>query len=225
MSDWHLLRDADAVRDAAVEAILAAADLAIAMRDRFRIVLAGGGTPRAIYRRLAETAPNLTHWELFHGDERCLPRNHPQRNSVMVESSGLAARAGAHHPIPAELGAEAGAARYAERIASQLPFDMVLLGVGEDGHTASLFPEHPWPPAEALTVAVHDAPKPPPERVSVAPRALRASARMLVIATGAAKADALRRWRAGEALPIQRVSREVAHCMVLTDVPIERLEE
>ncbi len=219
MSSWRHLPDADAVRETAVAEILQSADQAITARGRFRIVLAGGTTPRAIYRELAARASGLSRWALYYGDERCLPTDHPERNSRMVEDSGLAARAGAHHPIPAELGAEPAAASYAGMIAPRLPFDLVLLGIGEDGHTASLFPGLPWPDEDALVVPVHGAPKPPPERVSLAPRALRACARMLVIATGDSKAAALARWRAGETLPIQRVSEGLSHCLVLTDLP------
>ncbi len=73
------------------------------------------------------------------------------------------------------------------------PLDLVLLGVGEDGHTASLFPGHRELEAGGWAVAVHDAPKPPPDRVSLTLLALARARRVVVIATGAAKADAVRK--------------------------------
>ncbi len=219
MSDWRILPDADAVRDAAVAQIERSAATAIAARGIFRIALAGGSTPRAIYQRLAENPSRLARWQLYYGDERCLPNDHPERNSRMVSDCGLASCAGGHYPIPAEKGAETAALAYAVRLAAVLPFDLVMLGVGEDGHTASLFPGHKWRD-DVLATAVHHAPKPPPDRVSLTPRALSSSRQMLVVATGAAKSEALHRWRAGEPLPIQRVTSSHPDCLVLSDVPL-----
>lgn len=214
MSIWRVLTDAEAVTAEAVSLIQQAGDEAIARHGEFRLVLAGGSTPREIYRRLATSATGIGKWRLYYGDERCLPMDDPRRNSRMVEESGLAAKAGGHFPIPAELGAEAAASAYAWTIESALPFDLVLLGVGEDGHTASLFPGHVWPETD-LVVAVHDAPKPPADRVSLSPRALRDCRHMLVIATGVAKADALHRWQAGDPLPIHAVTRGISHTVLV----------
>jgi 6-phosphogluconolactonase len=108
------------------------------------------------------------------------------------------------HEIPAEAGAATGAARHAETVAACVPFDLVLLGVGEDGHTASLFPEAALT-GDAWTVGVLAAPKPPPARVSLGLRALRATARIGVLATGTGKRPALQAWQAGVPLPVIRV--------------------
>ena len=95
--------------------------------------------------------------------------------------------------IPAELGPDEGADLYAEVVEFVAPFDLVVLGVGEDGHTASLFPGHPALNADGLTVGIHDAPKPPPERVSLTLGVLRDARRVIILATGAGKADAVAR--------------------------------
>ncbi len=205
MSVWRILKDAEAVTSEAVSLIQQAADEAIARHGEFRLVLSGGTTPREIYRRLAASAGDLGRWRLYYGDERCLPVDDLQRNSRMVEESGLAAKAGGHFPIPAERGAEAAASAYAQTIETALPFDLVLLGVGEDGHTASLFPGHDWSDT-ALVVPVRNAPKPPPDRVSLTPRALRDCRRILVILTGIGKAGAVAHWRLGHPLPIHAVT-------------------
>ena len=200
---WEMLPDATAVAAAAAERILAAAERAIAARGVFRIALAGGRTPEAAYRHLAAAAADWGRWEIFFGDERCLPSDDPERNSVM------AARAWLDHiaipddhiySIPAELGAEAAALEYAALLAPRLPLDLALLGLGEDGHTASLFPGHVHD-VNALVCSVHDAPKPPAERVSLGVAALRQSRQVLFLVTGAGKREALARWRAGERLP------------------------
>ncbi len=205
--DWRLLADANAVALAAARLIAEAAAEAVAQRGRFRLVLAGGRAPEAAYRLLAHQGADWDLWEFYFGDERCLPADHAERNSWMAEGAILSQVplvAGQVHPIPAEQGAEVAAAAYARIVAAAVPFDLVLLGVGEDGHTASLFPGQPLNP-EALTVAVHEAPKPPPDRVSLGLGALQSSRYLLVLATGAGKRAALERWQAGEELPIARV--------------------
>ncbi len=217
---WRSLASAGQVARHAARMIGEAAGRAIEARGRFSLVLAGGTTPRELYRLLAQSDQRWEAWRLYYGDERCLPPDDPGRNSRMVAGTGLAALAGEHHPIPAELGPVAGAAAYAPTVGDALPFDLVLLGVGEDGHTASLFPGHHHP-ADTLVVPVHDAPKPPPERVSLSVAALAACRRMIVMATGAGKAEALRRWRAGEALPVAEVTAaargEVSVLMAVPD--------
>ncbi len=215
MAEWQIEPDAAAVADAACRLVGMAARAAIADHGRFRLVLAGGSTPRAAYERLATSDQAWKRWVLYYGDERCLPADDPQRNSRMVAATGLAGRVGKHYPIPAELGAKAAATRYRERIKDALPFDMVLLGMGEDGHTASLFPGHGWP--DKTVFAVKDAPKPPAERVSLGVRALQDCAAMLILVSGAGKAEAVQRWRAGDAgLPVAQVGN-VAHARVVVE--------
>jgi 6-phosphogluconolactonase len=205
--EWRVLADAHAVALAAARLIAEAAAEAIAHRGRFRLVLAGGRTPEAAYRLLVNQGADWHLWEFYFGDERCLPADHAERNSQMAEGAILSQvplNKRKVHPIPAELGAEVAAEHYARIVAAAVPFDLVLLGVGEDGHTASLFPGQPLDP-QALTVAVHEAPKPPPERVSLGLGALQSSRHLLVLASGAGKREALERWQAGEELPITRV--------------------
>jgi 6-phosphogluconolactonase len=113
------------------------------------------------------------------------------------------------HRIPGELGPEAAAAAYAEEF-DDVVLDAVLLGMGPDGHTASLFPGHPALRADGTVVAVRDAPKPPPERVSLTLRTLNAARRLVLLVTGEGKADALARVVAGPdpAIPASLLERE-----------------
>ena len=110
-------------------------------------------------------------------------------------------------PIPAELGAVEAAARYAGWLKDVANFDVVLLGMGEDGHTASLFPGHDWgdAPGSPDVLAVFDAPKPPSERVSLSAARLNRSAKVWFAITGSGKREALTRWKNGETLPVSAV--------------------
>jgi 6-phosphogluconolactonase len=206
---WHVFEDAEAVAAQTAQRILRAAALAIGERGRFRLVLAGGRTPEAAYRMLVDADTDWSRWEIYFGDERCLPADHAERNSLMAERAWLdsvAIPADNLHPIPAELGAEAAAEAYRTVVNDALPFDLVLLGIGEDGHTASLFPGQQHR-ADELVHAVHNAPKAPPDRVSLSARALSEAREVLVLATGAAKQAAIRGWRSGEQLPIATIGQ------------------
>jgi len=208
ITHWCVLEDAGAVAAAACTYLSRCAARAIAVRGRFRLVLAGGRTPEAAYRLLAASDQRWSAWEIWFGDERCLPPDHPERNSVMAARAWLdlvpIPRAQIH-PIRAELGAGPAARDYAPGVRAAAPFDLVVLGLGEDGHTASLFPGR-RPDPRAWVVPVHGAPKPPPDRVSLGPRALGAAHRILVLATGATKREAVLAWRQGRALPIALVT-------------------
>jgi 6-phosphogluconolactonase len=185
-----ILRNADAVAARAAEIV---SEVVAARAGRVRIVLAGGTTPRRAYELLAATAVPWGRVEILFGDERCVPPLDAESNYAMALTSLMRTAVPASvHRIPAELGAEAAAALY-EPIVAAAPLDLVLLGLGPDGHTASLFPGAPALSATSLVVAVHDAPKPPPDRVSLTLVALRSARRALVLATGREKADAVRR--------------------------------
>ncbi|MGD2020381.1 MAG: 6-phosphogluconolactonase [Thiohalocapsa sp.] len=206
--ETRVLDDADAVAAATAQIVLDAAAEAIAARGAFRLVLAGGSTPEAAYRLLADAKAQWPSWHLYYGDERCLPADSPERNSRIVDEAWLARVTVPReqvHVIPTEQGAEAAAAAYEPVVDAALPFDLVLLGMGEDGHTASLFPGHEVRPGP-MVMAVHGAPKPPSDRVSLTPSALCRCRRMLVLVTGTAKRPAIMRWRDGEGLPAARVA-------------------
>lgn len=207
---WHRLETADQVAEAVYSRVLSSASEAIAERGRFKLVLAGGSTPEKIYRMLADADADWSNWFIYHGDERCLPVDHMDRNSVMAAHAWLdhvAIPATQVFNIPAEFGPEIGAERYRPIVAGALPFDLVLLGMGEDGHTASLFPGHVHPEKE-LTHAVLDSPKPPPERVSISAGALSSTRRLMFIVTGSSKRSAVKQWRDGGDLPVASIDPE-----------------
>ena len=170
----------------------------IAARERTRLALAGGTTPLRAYERLAALRLPWGRVSVLFGDERCLPAEDPETNYNLAREALLArVRPATVHRIPGELGPDE-AARLYEPVVAAAPLDLVLLGVGEDGHTASLFPGNPALRAEGLVAAVRGAAKPPPERVTLTLRALREARRVVIVATGASKAAAVRRAFAGE---------------------------
>ena len=210
MPHWHPFETNSVLLAAAVEMITSAATQAISARGKFRIALAGGATPRTIYEKLVEIKTDWRAWHIYFGDERCLPPYDPERNSAMVDAAWLK-----HVPIPqqqiyvipAELGAVKAASEYAKVLQGVPEFDLVLLGLGEDGHTASLFSSHEWgiEPASPSVLAVHHAPKPPAERVTLSAWRLSRARQVIFLVSGASKHEAVVQWRNGTAIPASAI--------------------
>jgi 6-phosphogluconolactonase len=210
LPEWRVFADAEKLVVTLADALCVEAEVAVAARGVFHLVLAGGSTPGELYRALADRQAGDARWQVWYGDERCLPPDHPERNSVMAEATWLATSSippENRRPIPVERGVAEAAAVYAGWLKDVGDFDLVLLGMGKDGHTASLFPEHDWgaAPGSPDVLAVHAAPKPPPERVSLSAARLSRSAKVWFVITGAGKREALLRWKSGVALPVSAV--------------------
>jgi 6-phosphogluconolactonase len=207
---WHVYDDADQLVRHALRAVQRAAEEATLRGGCFDLVLAGGTTPRALYERLAAEGSGDERWRIWFGDERCLEAGHPDRNETMARAAWLD-RSGIPedriHGIPAGPDPEVAAHAYGRLLAGVGTFDLVLLGIGEDGHTASLFPGHDpgAEPGAPDALAVRGAPKPPPERVSLSARRLGLARQVIVLVTGAGKTDAVTGWRRGDDLPVTRV--------------------
>ena len=178
----------------------AASEVADALRGGARtLVLTGGTTPQRCYELLAEMDLEWGRVTILFGDERCVPPDHPDSNYLMAKQSLLdRVHPATVYRIPAELGPDEGAAEYEKVVAANTPLDFVVQGVGEDGHIASLFPGHQALKAHHMVVGVHDSPKPPPERVTLTLPVLRAARRVLILATGAGKAEAVALAKRGE---------------------------
>lgn len=210
---WIGVADVQALRQLAYRRILTAARTAIEERGKFIIVLAGGGTPREVYQMLRGAEADWLRWQVYFGDERCLAADDTERNSAMAANAWLdhvpIPRAQVH-AIPAELGATAASLAYAETLRDVGTFDLVLLGLGEDGHTASLFPDREWGiDANASdTLAVFNAPKPPQERVSLSARRLSCTREALFLVAGQTKRSAVAQWCAGDAIPARAICPE-----------------
>ena len=218
---WHGFASVQELQADAFVRVRTAANGAIAARGVFRLVLAGGNTPRGVYEMLRKAITDWSKWQVYFGDERCTQVNDAERNSRMAREALLdhvpIQRANVH-AIPAEAGPIDGAAQYAHTLRAIGEFDLVLLGLGEDGHTASLFPEHDWGATHDAPDAlpVFDAPKPPPDRVSLSAARLSRSRAVLFLVEGEGKREAIARWRNGERIPASAIA-PVAGVDVLTE--------
>lgn len=220
--DWRLCTDAETLAADGAAYVAALAERSIQQRGEFRIALAGGKTPQALYRELRSLATDWTAWHVYFGDERCVPVNDPDRNDRMAQTAWLdhvPIPQAQVHAIPAETGAAAGARAYADELQRAGRLDLALLGIGEDGHTASLFPGMNLgdAPAAPLALPVYDAPKPPAERVTLSLAALNAARSIIVIADGPGKRDAIAKWRAGADLPVAHLAPTDALIVFLTE--------
>ncbi|HEY9287097.1 MAG TPA: 6-phosphogluconolactonase [Candidatus Dormibacteraeota bacterium] len=184
-----------------------------AVKDRGAcyIALAGGETPRGCYQRLAQPPYRddlpWTRVFVYWSDERQVPLDDPESNYAMANSALLE-----HVPIPRQqifplVGDPQPAIDQVPKDAAGRPrFDVIHLGMGEDGHTASLFPGHPALQYQSAVVAVLNAPKPPPERLTLTLPALNAGRAILFMVQGAGKHQALERvLRRDPALPASLV--------------------
>jgi 6-phosphogluconolactonase len=234
--------DAKALAETAARAIVDVAIEAVQARRRFTVALAGGSTPRATYERLArpplrDRMPWAATW-VFFGDERGVPPDHPDSNYRMAHAALLS-----KVPIPSSQVArirgetddpEAAAAEYARLIGElfgsrrgALPcFDLVLLGMGIDGHTASLFPGSPVLKEVFRPVAaVHAAAATIPQRFTFTFPLINAAGRVMFLVSGGEKAKAVKAvlGEPGSGLPAAMVQPVAGRLTWLLDRPAAAL--
>jgi 6-phosphogluconolactonase len=211
MSEVAVLVHADVeelAQAAAARIVVRLVDAQVA-RGYAALVLTGGRTAEAVHTALRDSpARDAVDWsrvDVWWGDERFLPAGHPDRNETQARAALLDALPldpARMHPMPASDGPdgddpEAAAARYASELAdasapARLPyFDLLMLGVGEDGHVASIFPEHPVAYETRPVSAVRGSPKPPPVRITLTLPTLNKAAEVWLMATGTGKAQAV----------------------------------
>jgi 6-phosphogluconolactonase len=188
--------DSSQLAERAAEEIAEALKKAISEDSAASLALAGGTTPRAAYEALAKI-PGID-WSkvsVYFGDERAVPPTHPDSNFAMAQAAlfeRVPLPAANIHRMVAENPDQDAAARAYE---AQLPkrISVIILGIGEDGHTASLFPGSPALNERERLVLPVIGPKPPPQRLSITPPVIEAAGRCIVIASGAGKAEPVRR--------------------------------
>jgi len=204
-----VLPDAETAARRAAEEIAWRVDSARAEDRLFHVALPGGTTPRRTYELLRDRVRTWRHVHLWLSDERAVPHDHPDSNERLLEEvlGTFGALGPTIHPVSSPERPEDAAWLYGVELGSQLRgrvLDIALLGLGDDGHTASLFPDHlALNAAEAPCVPVHYAPKPPPDRVTLTLPVLRRARYTMLLAVGEDKRGALsalgradRRWPA-----------------------------
>lgn len=192
-------------------------------------VLAGGTTPELAYLVLADHYLDAVDWSkvtFIIGDERIAPLNSPDSNWHWAEQILLRHIPAATLLRPhSESSAEEGAGEYNQRIADlpktddQFPrLDLVWLGMGEDGHTLSLFPDHPGlQPTDQYVIPIHDSPKPPANRLTLTFNALRGAQECVVMAAGANKLFAITQIKNGAKLPVAIAAAQAHHTTWMLD--------
>jgi 6-phosphogluconolactonase len=214
----EIFPDAEAVAKEAAALVAAQARAAVAARGRFTFAVSGGRTPWQMLRLLAGEDVPWSSVDLVQVDERVAPAGDPNRNLTHVQESLLrfvSLPAGRVHAMPVEvLDLEAGAAQYAamlERIAGRPPvLDLVHLGLGPDGHTASLIPGDPvlnLADVDVSTTGVYQGHR----RMTLTYPMLNRARQIVWLVTGADKPDALRRLRdADQSIPAGRIEQDRA---------------
>ena len=232
MNEFRAYPDAASLARAAAEHFITLATAAIAARGQFVVALSGGSTPRATYTLLArdEFAARVD-WprvHVFWGDERCVPPDHPESNYRMARETLLdkiPIPAENVHRIRGELPPDQAATAYQAELEAVLGaggrFDLILLGMGEDGHTASLFPGTAAIHEQTRWVVAHYVDKLSVWRVTLTPVVINAAAHVTFLVSGAGKAERLREVLDGphqpDVLPVQIVRPTDGRLLWLAD--------
>ena len=212
MLEFTVLDTPEAVAVAAAQQFRALASAAIADRGHFLVALSGGSTPLALYRQLA-LDPASVGWEqtlAFFSDERFVGPDARESNVGQARSALLGQVPAQVFAVPTDVPSVADAAlayerQIVERLGPDPRFDLILLGLGDDGHTASLFPGKPALSAQSWVTSSGPGVLPPPvERVTFTFPLINRARTVTVLATGARKAQRLAQWRDG-ALPVDQL--------------------
>ncbi|HYM80497.1 MAG TPA: 6-phosphogluconolactonase [Candidatus Limnocylindria bacterium] len=197
MSELHVFDAGAALARAGAEMIATAAAGA---RGRFNLALSGGRTPEQLYRTLAgdefRERMNWARVRIYFADERAVPPTDPASNfrlarETLIDPAGIPAP-NVHRMKGDYADLDAAVVEYEAHLVE--PMDVLVLGVGEDGHTASIFPSSPLTVERVCRVAVvRDSPKPPPIRLTITPRVIREARKVIVQAIGREKAEAVAR--------------------------------
>ncbi|MFN2611027.1 MAG: 6-phosphogluconolactonase [Actinomycetota bacterium] len=183
------------------------------------VALAGGETPRKTYEALARDPGEVTDAEIFLTDERCVPIDHIASNFRMINEA-LASRLGAVHPVDTALTPEQAARDYEESLKPYMPLDLAILGIGVDGHTASLFPGMDQDQAsgsDGRLVTRSWSPETGLWRVSLTYAALDSAKQAIFIVSGERKRVALKRVLRGDDIPASKI-RATGSLTIIADL-------
>jgi 6-phosphogluconolactonase len=237
--ELQIAPDSDALCGIAAQEFARAAESAIRDRGRFTVALSGGNTPRALYALLAAEYKDKIPWSkthIFFGDERSVPPDHPESNFRMANEallSKISIPAGNVHRVRTELGPEAAAEDYDRQLRQEFSltgqafprFDLILLGLGDDGHTASLFPGSAALAETSRLVVANWVEKFNTFRITLTYPVLNHVAEIVFLVSGAGKAQILKEvLKSPETkYPSQRIQPEDGRLLWLVDQDAARL--
>ena len=206
--NWLIFDDEMSLSKALAQEILNIAKKSIFEKDCFSIVLTGGQSVLNLYKILSKSDSNWEKWYIYIGDERCVPMRHKDRNDQVINEIWLdnsTISKNNIHFIQAELGLIEAQKEYEKVLKKIDKFDVVLLSMGEDGHIASLFPNHLYS-EEQMVVVERNSPKPPKERSSMSYQQLNKAHYVFKLIIGESKQKAVTLLKQNANLPITRVN-------------------
>jgi len=209
-NNWLIFDDELPLSKALAREILSIAKQSILEKDCFSIVLTGGQSVLNLYKILSKADSNWDKWHIYLGDERFLPKEHEDRNDRVINEiwlkNSLIPQKNIHF-IKAEFGLVQAQKEYEKVLKRIKKFDVVLLSMGEDGHIASLFPNHSYP-EDQMVVIEGNSPKPPKQRLSMSYKQLNKSIYVFKLLIGKSKQHAVRLLWKNTDLPITKVNGE-----------------
>ncbi|HIC39935.1 MAG TPA: 6-phosphogluconolactonase, partial [Piscirickettsiaceae bacterium] len=205
--NWLIFDDEMSLSKALAQEVLNIAKKSIFEKDCFSIVLTGGQSVLNLYKILSKSDSNWEKWHIYIGDERCVPMRHKDRNDQVINEIWLdnsTISKNNIHFIQAELGLIEAQKEYEKVLKKIDKFDVVLLSMGEDGHIASLFPNHLYS-EEQMVVVERNSPKLPKERVSMSYKRLNRAHYIFKLIIGESKQKAVTLLKQNANLPITRL--------------------
>ena len=217
--NWKTFKDTKTLSEQLVVDILSVANESIKKNDKFIIVLAGGSSFLESYKILRKSNSDWKKWYIFICDERCLPINDSKRNDKIINDvwlkNGKIPKKNINF-IKAEIGIINAVQQYETILKNVTSFDLVLLGMGDDGHTASLFPNHCYDQNKSVVVE-YNSPKHPNERISLSYSRLNKSKNIFKLVCGISKSKALKLWISDVKLPINQINGEQERVYICDD--------
>ena len=207
-NNWSIFENIDKLSIQVADDILDMAKISIKSTGSFKIVLAGGKSLIPAYKILSHSNADWSRWHIYIGDERCLPLKNKERNDhniniIWLNNSPIPKKN--IHFIRAELDAKQAARHYEATLKEVENFDVTLLSMGEDGHTASLFPGHQYDNKREVII-INNSPKKPKQRISLSCSRLNRSNKVFKIISGSSKCNAVRQWLNNIQLPINQIN-------------------
>ena len=207
-NNWIVFDDKKSLSESLAKNVLKISEQSIKNKGYFSIVLAGGKSPIELYKVLKKSSSDWERWHIYIGDERFLPVKDVERNDYIIEkfwlNDSLVPRDNIFF-IKAELGMLDAKKDYESTLKEVEKFDVVLLSMGEDGHTVSLFPNHSYTKNDDV-VLVYNSPKIPKERISMSYSRLNKAKNVFKIIMGESKQEAINLWLQGNRLPINQIN-------------------